>query len=200
MLPSPEQFDQGVHVPPLFLAHLSIASRFMGSNAVGLHAAMHDLGVGSNTHVVVYDCSDFGIFSAPRLWWTLRAFGHDNVSVLNGGLQQWKASQFPLETGPSTTPPKPSEVRCILLGSSYCIPYHPPPPPYSPLVKQAFTSKYRPELVRSLADMIANIEQQTAQVADARSTGRYVGHSERGIDIPTCTWRFPSQPHNSSNL
>eukprot|EP00045_Choanoeca_perplexa_P003913 m.34346 g.34346 ORF g.34346 m.34346 type:complete len:290 (-) comp12292_c0_seq2:79-948(-) len=120
MLPSPEQFDQ----------------------------AMHDLGVGANTHVVVYDCSDFGIFSAPRLWWTLRAFGHDNVSVLNGGMQQWKTGQFPLETGTVQEPPQPDA---------------------------AFKSNFRPELVRSLEDMIANRDQPSVQVADARSTGRFNG-------------------------
>ena len=79
-----------------------------------LLAAMHELGVGCNTHVVVYDCSDFGIFSAPRLWWTLRAFGHDNVSVLNGGLQQWKANDLPLETGSPLAAPTPSEVGPML--------------------------------------------------------------------------------------
>ncbi|AWP05218.1 Sulfurtransferase [Scophthalmus maximus] len=35
-----------------------------------------DLGVGGDTHVVVYDASEFGAFSAPRVWWMFRAFGH----------------------------------------------------------------------------------------------------------------------------
>tara|TARA_B100000614_G_scaffold227215_1_gene218228 strand:- start:117 stop:416 length:300 start_codon:yes stop_codon:yes gene_type:complete len=49
--------------------------------------------------VVIYDCSDFGIFSATRLWWTLRVFGHTNVSVLDGGFALWKQNQLPVEAG-----------------------------------------------------------------------------------------------------
>jgi hypothetical protein len=46
------------------------------------------------------------VYSAPRLWWTLRIFGHENVSVLDGGLSKWAADGHELET---------SEVdeRCI---------------------------------------------------------------------------------------
>jgi thiosulfate/3-mercaptopyruvate sulfurtransferase len=44
---------------------------------------MSDLGVANNHHVIVYDRHDNGIFSAPRLWWTLRVFGHDNGLFVN---------------------------------------------------------------------------------------------------------------------
>ena len=34
-------------------------------------------GIGPNTHVVVYDNQeDFGIFSAPRVWWMFRVCFH----------------------------------------------------------------------------------------------------------------------------
>lgn len=45
------------------------------------------LGIGADDRVIVYD--DQGIFSAARVWWTFRAFGHEKVSVLDGGLPQW---------------------------------------------------------------------------------------------------------------
>uniref|UniRef100_A0AAZ3S7Z6 Sulfurtransferase n=1 Tax=Oncorhynchus tshawytscha TaxID=74940 RepID=A0AAZ3S7Z6_ONCTS len=48
-----------------------------------------NLGIGNDTHVVVYDASNFGAFSAPRVWWMFRVFGHSSVSVLNGGLKNW---------------------------------------------------------------------------------------------------------------
>ncbi|CAB1428748.1 unnamed protein product [Pleuronectes platessa] len=48
-----------------------------------------DLGIGSDTHVVVYDTSDFGSYSAPRVWWMFRMFGHSLVSVLDGGWKNW---------------------------------------------------------------------------------------------------------------
>uniref|UniRef100_A0AAZ3RF33 Rhodanese domain-containing protein n=1 Tax=Oncorhynchus tshawytscha TaxID=74940 RepID=A0AAZ3RF33_ONCTS len=49
-----------------------------------------NLGIGNDTHVVVYDASNFGAFSAPRVWWMFRVFGHSSVSVLNGGLKNWQ--------------------------------------------------------------------------------------------------------------
>src|SRR5215469_6910315 len=42
------------------------------------------LGIGDGDMVVVYD--SMGIFSAPRVWWMFKAFGHDQVAVLDGGL------------------------------------------------------------------------------------------------------------------
>ncbi|GGB27755.1 sulfurtransferase [Mucilaginibacter rubeus] len=46
-------------------------------------------GITPDSHVVVYDDKS-GAFSASRLWWMLRAIGHENVQVLNGGLQAAK--------------------------------------------------------------------------------------------------------------
>lgn len=51
-------------------------------------AIMAGLGVSNTSDIVVYDTA--GIFSAPRLWWMLRAFGHTRVRVLDGGLPAWK--------------------------------------------------------------------------------------------------------------
>jgi thiosulfate/3-mercaptopyruvate sulfurtransferase len=50
-------------------------------------AAMRKAGVGRDSRVVVYD--DQGGFSAGRLWWLLRYFGHAAVAVLDGGLPAW---------------------------------------------------------------------------------------------------------------
>eukprot|EP01086_Lenisia_limosa_P004213 TRINITY_DN1926_c0_g1_i1.p1 TRINITY_DN1926_c0_g1~~TRINITY_DN1926_c0_g1_i1.p1 ORF type:complete len:296 (-),score=61.31 TRINITY_DN1926_c0_g1_i1:26-913(-) len=41
----------------------------------------------SREPVVIYD--GHGMFSAPRVWYTFRLFGHHNVSVLNGGMPAW---------------------------------------------------------------------------------------------------------------
>ena len=54
------------------------------------------LGIGSaDTRVVVYDAA--GSAAAARVWWTFRAFGHDNVCVLDGGLARWLAAGRPVE-------------------------------------------------------------------------------------------------------
>jgi len=55
------------------------------------------LGIGDNDMVIAYDGA--GLFSSARLWWMLRAMGHDKVAVLDGGLPKWKAESRPLEKG-----------------------------------------------------------------------------------------------------
>lgn len=62
------------------------------------------LGLRREAEVVVYDSQ--GIFSAPRVWWTLRVMGFPHVRVLDGGLKAWRAEGRPLESGdvrPSAT-------------------------------------------------------------------------------------------------
>jgi len=60
-------------------------------------AEMRRLGFGDGMQAVVYDSS--GLFSAPRLWWTLAIFGAQKASILMGGLPAWKAEGRPLEQG-----------------------------------------------------------------------------------------------------
>jgi thiosulfate/3-mercaptopyruvate sulfurtransferase len=105
--------------------------------------AVGALGVGSGDRVVVYDTR--GVVSAARVWWTFRAFGHDAVAVLDGGLKKWRAEGRPVESGA-------------------------PPPP-----RRAFTARPRPALVRDLDAMRVNITSRAAQVLDARSAGRFAG-------------------------
>jgi thiosulfate/3-mercaptopyruvate sulfurtransferase len=62
------------------------------------------MGIGDGKKVICYD--SLGLFSAARVWWTFKVFGHDDVAVLDGGLPKWKAENRPLEEGP---PIKPQE-------------------------------------------------------------------------------------------
>lgn len=55
------------------------------------------LGIGPQTRVVVYDC-EFGQ-NAARLWWLIKANGHDEVAVLDGGLRQWISEGRAVESG-----------------------------------------------------------------------------------------------------
>jgi thiosulfate/3-mercaptopyruvate sulfurtransferase len=106
-------------------------------------AAVEALGIGSEDRVVVYDVR--GVVSAARVWWTFRAFGHDAVAVLDGGLRRWRDEGRPLARGPAA----PTSRR--------------------------FTARLRPELVRDLSAMRANAVSRAAQVLDARSAGRFAG-------------------------
>jgi len=111
--------------------------------------AMSNLGVSHNDLVVVYDGS--GVFSAPRLWWTLRVFGHDNVRVLNGGLPAWQA-----------------------VGGAVASLYGDAPS----AVQSEFTSHYRAELVYDADAVLMDLESQRIQLLDARTQARFNGEQE----------------------
>lgn len=55
------------------------------------------LGIGPGRHVIAY--AQHEPMWATRLWWLLRFFGFDQVSVLDGGLTAWRAAGLPLEAG-----------------------------------------------------------------------------------------------------
>ena len=61
------------------------------------------LGLSDADTIIVYDGT--GVFSAPRVWWMLRAMGHANVAVLDGGLPKWKEEGRPVESGDATAKP-----------------------------------------------------------------------------------------------
>jgi thiosulfate/3-mercaptopyruvate sulfurtransferase len=65
-------------------------------------AAAATLGISNSSHVVVY--SNTGVAWATRVWWLLRVFGHERVSVLDGGLQAWREAGHPVESGESAPP------------------------------------------------------------------------------------------------
>jgi len=68
---------------------------------------MSAAGIGPGVRVVAYD--DQSGAMAARLWYLLRAYGHDAVAVLDGGLPKWIAEGRPLETK-SVPPPAASFV------------------------------------------------------------------------------------------
>lgn len=106
---------------------------------------MDALGIDRDARVVVYDGSGVQL-SAPRLWWMLRVFGHDRVAVLDGGLVAWQREGRRLESGPADPP-----------------------------AGAGFVPAFRPELVRSRAQLEGELGAGAAQVGDARSAGRFQG-------------------------
>ncbi len=57
-------------------------------------------GIGPGVTVVAYD--DQAGATAARLWYVLRAYGHDDVAVLDGGIVKWSAEGRPLVSGVET--------------------------------------------------------------------------------------------------
>jgi thiosulfate/3-mercaptopyruvate sulfurtransferase len=140
---------EATHIPgAVFFDIDAIADRttslpHMLPSAEAFAAAVGALGIGSGDRVVVYDVR--GVVSAARVWWTFRAFGHDAVAVLDGGLRKWQAEGRPVERGAAAP------------------------------ARRTFTARRRPELVRDLEAMRANVTSRAAQVLDARSAGRFAG-------------------------
>jgi thiosulfate/3-mercaptopyruvate sulfurtransferase len=71
------------------LSDLSVAvqGRHPLPSAEAFSAAASRAGIGDGVFVVAYDHGGAG--GAPRLWWLLRHFGHDDVAVLRGGFDAW---------------------------------------------------------------------------------------------------------------
>ncbi|MDB5025530.1 MAG: sulfurtransferase [Mucilaginibacter sp.] len=61
-------------------------------------------GITPESHVLVYD-DKAAAFGGARLWWMLKAIGHQKVQVLNGGLQAAINAGIPLSTKPYTAEP-----------------------------------------------------------------------------------------------
>lgn len=108
-------------------------------------AAAGDLGLSREATIVVYDAH--GIYSAPRVWWTLRTMGFPNVFVLDGGLKAWRAEGRAVET--NVVAPRPAIVA----------------------------SRFEPALVKDLSAVTEILAAGSAQVVDARSAGRFSGQA-----------------------
>jgi len=68
-------------------------------NQLGIHSRS-DQGTTQQdpTQIIIYDDSRFAF--AARLWWMLRYLGHEQVAILDGGIQAWTAAGLPLSTEP----------------------------------------------------------------------------------------------------
>jgi thiosulfate/3-mercaptopyruvate sulfurtransferase len=72
-------------------------------SAVQVERVMSAAGIGPATRVVAYDDQAGAI--AARLWYLLRAHGHEAAAVLDGGIVKWQAEGRPLTTAkPVVTP------------------------------------------------------------------------------------------------
>jgi thiosulfate/3-mercaptopyruvate sulfurtransferase len=86
---------------------------FMMPAIAHLEAAFGRHGIAANSQVVVYSIGS--AMWATRFWWMLRSLGFADVSVLDGGLDKWRAEGRAVEAGPAkgyppaifTAKPKP---------------------------------------------------------------------------------------------
>jgi thiosulfate/3-mercaptopyruvate sulfurtransferase len=103
------------------------------------------LGLRREAYIVVYDSQ--GVFSAPRVWWTLRVMGFPQVSVLDGGMKLWRAEGRAVQT--TTVSPAPTRLP----------------------------SRHDADLVRHLAEVEGALKDGSVQVVDARPAARFLGEA-----------------------
>ncbi|WWD18567.1 hypothetical protein CI109_103020 [Kwoniella shandongensis] len=76
-----------------------------------------ELGITKDTHVIVYDTQ--GIWSAPRTVFTFLAYGHENVSLLVGGLPAAIDAGIAMESGRPKTVESPTPYPPVTLRPNY---------------------------------------------------------------------------------
>ncbi len=110
--------------------------------------AMSTRGIGNATHVVVYDHAG-GQF-ATRLWWALNYFGHEAVSVLDGGWNRWVEEGFPVTSDVSA--PEKTE----------------------------FVPHIRPVWRATAEEVLERKDEPGLALIDARDAGQFTGARRRG--------------------
>lgn len=127
---------------------------------------MSALGLDDTDDIVVYDGSGANL-SAARVWWMFRAFGHERVAVLDGGIGKWRSEGRPVERGTPTRP------------------------------RGSFTARRQPgDAVRDLGQVRQAAGAGRAQIVDMRSAGRFAatereprpglrgGHIPASLNLP----------------
>lgn len=105
-----------------------------------------ELGINSEDHIVVY--TQKGCFSAPRVWWTFKCFGHNRISVLDGGINSWKTVNGPIDKG--------------------ALPH---------IEKGNFKAKFNENYVVDWKDVLKVVETGSSQILDARSNARFLAQA-----------------------
>jgi thiosulfate/3-mercaptopyruvate sulfurtransferase len=98
------------------------------------------LGIGETDTIVIYDGA--GMFASPRVWWTFRVFGAEQVFILEGGLPKWRQEGRPVESGAVARTPR------------------------------SFQARQMPAAVASLAQVQAALAGDAVQVVDVRPAAR----------------------------
>lgn len=108
---------------------------------------MQNLGLNNEDEIVIYDNSSF--LSSARAWFLFRYFGHDKVSIMQGGLENWKNSGGNI-----------SEENVVIKKGNY-------------------TAKdEKKDLVVNLDQMIIATQNKEKIILDARSKQRFLGEAK----------------------
>ena len=109
---------------------------------------VRNLGIRNNDQIVAYD--DVGGMYAARFWWMMRWLGHENVALLDGGIQQWEDK---LESGQN-----PARTTKSFFSSSKMV---------TKLIE-----------INDLAELLQNTGSKEVNLVDARPRERFAGLNE----------------------
>lgn len=104
-------------------------------------------GISNDSPVVIYDA--IGGLWAARLLWTLEYLGHENVSILNGGIQAWRAQGNTVAEGKVV------------------------------LERADFEVEIQSQILATSSEITSNFENDDYIVVDTRSPGEYLGEDVR---------------------
>ena len=121
---------------------------------------MGRLGIEAATTVVIYD--DAASMFAARLWWCLRYYGHEKVSILDGGWHKWTAESRPVDNA------IPQYERKTFL----------------PKINSAL--KAAAEDILTTAAQLVDLR-SPQEFAGQASRARYAGHIPAAINLPRKT-------------
>jgi thiosulfate/3-mercaptopyruvate sulfurtransferase len=114
-----------------------------------LQYLLQSKGLNNGDHIVIYD--DKGDVDAARLWWLLKLYNYQNVSLLNGGLQAWKRNNLPVSTAIAEVPP----IGDIQLGPTNL------------------------SLLTNKEQVLSSIYNHHYKIIDARSWDEYSGNTQK---------------------
>ena len=126
----------------------------MMSNSDYWTRMLWSFGIQNEDHIIVYDYSD--IYSACRLWFALKYFGHKKVSVLDGGMKKWLKENRPTN----------KEVGKDLGKFSSIDKLNP---------KNKYKVSENTEWIKNKKQIDENIKTPSFQTVDARSRERFEG-------------------------
>ena len=129
----------------------------MMSNSDYWTRMLWSFGIQNNDHIIVYDNSD--IYSSCRLWFSLKYFGHEKVSVLDGGMKKWLKENRPTDNKINQDLGKFSSIDKL-----------------NPTTKYSVNEKS--EFIKNKLQIDENIKNQSFQTVDARSRERFEGKAE----------------------
>ncbi len=126
----------------------------MMSNSDYWTRMLWSFGIQNEDFIIVYDYSD--IYSACRLWFALKYFGHKKVSVLDGGMKKWLKENRPTN----------KEVGKDLGKFSSIDKLNP---------KNKYKVSENTEWIKNKKQIDENIKKTSFQTVDARSRERFEG-------------------------